>query len=90
VPSPVADSARSPGGEPARLLATARSKAQRSNRSPAPRETLRTPEANAPPSSSTPSSAEAVVKEAPAPEPALTKKPRPRLVDDAPRPGLLD
>jgi hypothetical protein len=90
VPSSVAAPARSPGDEGARLHATTRSKAQRSNRSPAPRETALAPEANAPPSSPTPSSAEAVVKGAPTSEPALTTKPRPRLVDDAPRPGLLD
>lgn len=99
-PSPAADPPRSPGDEAARLLATARSKAQRSNRTPAPRETPRASEASGSPSSAVSSSGvsssgvsssgEPAVNDAPKAEPAPTAKPRPRLVDDAPRPGLLD
>ncbi|MET0412517.1 MAG: hypothetical protein ABW217_14540 [Polyangiaceae bacterium] len=84
-PSPVADTSRASGEDAARLVGTARSKAPRSNRAPVPRETTRASEASAPPSSPEP-----VIKGASPPESAPTAKPRPRLVEDAQRPGLLD
>lgn len=82
-PRPSADAPRPPEGDEAtRHLAAARSKAPRGKSAPIPRESARVAEP-------TPSSPEPTPKAAP-PEPAPPTKLRPRLVDDAPRPGLLD
>jgi hypothetical protein len=86
---PGADPQRpSAGDTAARMIAAARSKVHRSKVAPTPRETTRAPEASVAPSRIT--TPEPAVKEAAASESAPSKKPRARLVDDGPRPGLLD
>jgi hypothetical protein len=79
---PPPEPSRSPSSD---ALAAGRSKsASRSKMAPTPRETARAVEAEAP------ASPEPTISEAPLSPPAAKAKPRPRLVDDAPRPTLLD